>query len=193
MIVKQTGWFLLASMLSLILVACGRSGTPTPPPTEAAAATVTPAPAVEPVSVGEFSIHLTAQEVPTWQLSQADLDSLELEKQPILPSDDILRYSEDTHEIDLTPSAYERINQLSVPTDGRGFVVSVGSERVYSGAFWTMLSSQSFDGVAIWVPLMDKHAIQMKLGYPGPFDFRGEDPRSDPRILRSLEQAGKLE
>lgn len=191
MIVKQAGWFVPVSMLSLILVTCGVSGTPTLPSTEVVtAATVPPTPTVEPISVGEFSIYLTAQEMST---SETELNSLELEKRPILSSDDITRYSKDTHEIYLTSPAYERISQLFVPTGGRGFVVCVGRERIYSGAFWTMLSSQSFDGVAIWVPLMDKHAIQMKLGYPGPFDFRGEDPRSDPRILRSLEQAGKLE
>ena len=144
-------------------------------------------------SVGEFSIYLTTQEAPTASLSQADLDTLELEDQPILSSDDVLRYSRETHEILLTFSAYERINQLSVPTGGRGFVVCVGNERIYSGAFWASFSSQISDGVVIVIPLVDQ-SMQIQLGYPESLDlFKGEDFRSDVRILQSLERAGKLE
>lgn len=144
-------------------------------------------------SVGEFSIYLTTQEAPAASLSQASLDTLELENQPILSGDDVLRYSRETHEIVLTSPAYERINQLSVPTGGRGFVVCVGNERIYTGAFWPLFSSQSSDGVVIEVPLVDQ-SMRIQVGYPEPLDlFKGEDFRSDVRILQSLERAGNLE
>ncbi len=69
----------------------------------------------------------------------------------------------------------------------------VGTERVYSGAFWTPASSLSFDGIVIQVPPLDD-ALHIQLGYPeSPELFRGQDHRSDPRVLKSLRLAGKLE
>jgi len=135
---------------------------------------------------------LLAQHVSASHLSGVELDSLEFEAEPILSVDDIVAYREETHEIELTASAYERIEQLEVPTNGLPFVVCVGRKPIYSGAFWAMFSSLSFDGVTIWVPLIEEHIIQMKLGYPQALYFKGEDPRSDSRILQSLEQVGKL-
>jgi len=43
---------------------------------------------------------------------------------------------------------------------------------------------QSFDS--------DKTIIQIALGYPAPDAFTGNDPRADPRIMKTLEQDGKL-
>jgi hypothetical protein len=68
----------------------------------------------------------------------------------------------------------------------------VGRDPIYLGAFWPLYSSLSFDGVVIPVPLMDEPVIQITLGYPSPSFFAGEDPRSDPRILQALAQAGRL-
>ena len=110
----------------------------------------------------------------------------------MLSVDDIVTYSKETHEIELTASAYERIEQLEAPVDGISFVVCVGRDPVYLGAFWPLYSSLIFDGVVIQVPPMDEPAIQITLGYPSSSFFAGEDPRSDPRILQALAQAGRL-
>ena len=51
----------------------------------------------------------------------------------------------------------------------------------------------SFDGVVICEPLVpDDNTITLQLGYPSQDFYSGEDPRSHPDILHSLEQAGKL-
>ena len=143
-----------------------------------------------------FSIHLLADEVPATELSIADLTDLELQEEPILSGDDIIRYSRDTHEIELTAEAYQRIQQLfTLPAKVRGipFVVCVGADRIYAGAFWTPVSSISFDGVVICQPFdLDERVIRIVLGYPSPEAFTGKDPRSDLRVLQSLEAAGKL-
>jgi hypothetical protein len=148
---------------------------------------------IEPESEGEFAIYLTARTISPAMLSQAALEALELEPDPILSTDEVLRYVGASHKILLTSSAFERINQLRVPIDGRAFVVCVGGERIYRGAFWTMASSLSFDGVVIAVPLVDA-SLRLQLGYPASPDlFAGEDLRSDGRILQALQRAGKLE
>jgi hypothetical protein len=106
--------------------------------------------------------------------------------------DDILSYTRTTHEIQLTESGYQKINQLSFPTNGIPFVVCIDDEPVYLGAFWPLYSSLSYDGVVIIAPVMKNRIIQIALGYPGEFDFTGDDPRSNPRLMEVLESAGKL-
>jgi hypothetical protein len=143
-----------------------------------------------------FSIYLLADEVPATELVMFDLNDLELQEEPIVSGDDIVAYSRETHEIELTADAYERIQQLfTLPVEVRGipFVVCVGAERIYAGGFWTPASSISFDGVVISQPFdPDERVINIGLSYPSLEAFTGEDPRSDPRVLQWLEEAGKL-
>lgn len=148
---------------------------------------------------GEFAIYLPARKASVREISKVDLNNLKLEHNPILSVLDIISYAEKTHEIELTPSAYERIRQLEVPVDGRPFVVCVGRNRIYWGAFWHPVSSIAFNGVImIWKPFdTDKHVIQIQqgltpLGYPSSEFFAGEDPRSNQEIFESLQRAGKL-
>jgi hypothetical protein len=98
--------------------------------------------------------------------------------------------------LELTDAAYRRIQALfvtPVKVSGLPFVVCVGAERIYTGAFWTPLSSLSYDGVVILQPLStDTKHIQIELGYPAPEAFTGNDPRADPRITHALEVAGKF-
>lgn len=143
-----------------------------------------------------FSVHLLASDMPATELSTADLNDLDLQEEAIISIEDIIVYSWKTHEIEIAATAYQRIEQLfSLPVEVRGmpFVVCVGSDRIYAGGFWTPASSLSFDGVIILQPSdPDRHVIRIALGYPTPEAFTGKDPRSDRRVLQSLESAGKL-
>ena len=135
--------------------------------------------------------------MPATELSNFELEDIELQPEPILSTKDIVSYSAASHEMELTPEAYERIQGLfGLPVEVRGipFVVTVGDERIYAGGFWTPLSSLSSEGVTIGQPLDPDHTvISISLGYPSPVVFQDQDPRSDPRILNALEAAGKLE
>jgi len=149
-----------------------------------------------PSQTGGFSIYLLADEIPASELSKVDLHALELQGEPLLSIDDVITYWKGTHEIEVTAEAYERIEQLySLPVgvDGLPCVVCMGRDPVYAGAFWTLASSLIYEGVVIYQHFdRDAHVIRIELGYPTSEAFRGEDPRSDPRILQSLEAAGKL-
>ncbi len=107
---------------------------------------------------------------------------------------DILSYSAQDHELELTSSALERLSRLDVPVRGRSFVVCVDRQPVYWGAFWTPISSMSFDGVTIWKPIGPEvtKVIRLELGYPGASFYRGEDPRNNAAVIKSLQDAGKL-
>lgn len=140
--------------------------------------------------VGQFAIYLPADE--SMIIDTAQLSQIKLSKEPILSIDDIVSYHERTHEFKITTSAVERLNQLDPA--GKSFVVTLGSEPIYFGRFMAAYFSMSFDGVVIlWPPMNEiEENLHLQLGYPGPDFFEGQDPRSDPRILESLRQAGKL-
>lgn len=147
----------------------------------------------EPASTGYggFAIYLPAK--------HAHLDGtvepsqIELSEDPIVSIDDIVAYSVETHEIRLVPAAADRLSQLDLP--GKPFVVCIDREPIYTGEFMAAYMSRSSDGVVIlWPPLGgDDLTMGIQLGYPGPDFFAGPDPRSDPRIIESLRQAGRLE
>jgi hypothetical protein len=73
-------------------------------------------------------------------------------------------------------------------------MVCVDKDPIYWGAFWTPISSMSFEGVTIWIPLgfQEPNVITLELGYPSSTFYAGEDPRNNPEILNSLSEAGKL-
>jgi hypothetical protein len=178
---------------SLLLVACGDGEEETPATPTATATPETPTGGTEPTTAtpGRFAIYLPAEGFRLEEM--ADLSKIQLMEDPILSVDDILAYSSATHEIRLRSSAAERLARLGLP--GNAFVVAVGREPVYAGEFmgaWMSRTSQAV--VILWPPMnSDRHTIQIQLGYPGPDFFIGEDPRSDSRILESLEQASLLD
>jgi hypothetical protein len=144
-------------------------------------------------SKGEgFAIYLTKRDIPPAQMEA--LSHVNLTDQPIISAEDVITYNAQTHEIKLTDEAFERIYELEVPVQGRSFMVCVDKQSIYWGAFWTPISSISFDGVTIWKPYssQDPAVITLQLGYPSSSFYGGEDPRNSPEILQSLEQPGKL-
>jgi hypothetical protein len=144
-------------------------------------------------SKGEgFAIYLTKEDIPPAQMEA--LSHVEIADQPIISTEDIINYNAQTHELKLTDTAFERISQLEVPVRGKSFLVCVDNGPIYWGAFWTPISSMSFDGVTIWKPLSSQElkVITLDLGYPSLSFYRGEDPRNNAEVMKSLEQAGKL-
>ena len=143
-----------------------------------------------------FAIYLLSQSIPAAELSQSNIGQFVLESEPLLSDDDIVSYDKISHSIELTRAAFNRVQEvftLPVKVNGVPFVVCVGEERIYAGAFWTPLSSLSYDGVVIMQPFdPEKTMIQIALGYPVPSVFYGNDPRADPRITQALEQDRKL-
>jgi hypothetical protein len=139
-----------------------------------------------------FAIYLTKGDIPPAQMPA--LSHVDIAEQPIIGMNDIISYNAQTHELKLTANAYENISQLDVPVRGKSFMVCVDRKLIYSGAFWTPVSSISYNGVTIWKPLSshEPKVITLELGYPSSSFYGGEDPRNNPEVIRSLEQAGKL-
>jgi len=134
-----------------------------------------------------FAIYLTKQDIPPAQMEA--LSHVKLADQPIISVEDVITYDAQTHEIKLTDEAFERVSQLDVSTGGRSFIVCVDKRPIYWGAFWVPWSCTLFDGVTIWIPpiLEEPYVIRLELAEL----YTGEDPRSNPAVIESLEQAGK--
>jgi hypothetical protein len=84
---------------------------------------------------------------------------------------------------------------LPLELAGQPFAVCVKQEPIYMGEFMALFMSRSSEGVVIlWPPLEgDEPVMKIQLGYSGPDFYTGEDPRSDSRILRALDQAGLID
>jgi len=122
------------------------------------------------------------------------LSHVEIVDHPIISTQDIITYNAQTHEIKITENAFKRIVDLEVPVEGKSFLVCVDKAPIYWGAFWTPVSSISFDGVTIWKPLgsQELKVIKLELGYPSSSYYGGEDPRRNAAVMKSLDQASKL-
>lgn len=139
-----------------------------------------------------FAIYLTSDDI-----SPAEMPSLNeviLADQPFIGVEDIVSYNQQTYELKLTESAFTRISQLEVSTSGKPFVVCVDKQPVYTGAFWTFFSSQSFDGITIMLPYNQAKPfiVTINKGYPSDSFFTGTDPRNSQIITAALRRAGKL-
>ena len=156
-------WILLL-ILTPILTACALHpvGLPTiTPPTEA------------------FELYLLLDDQAHGaDIIDAPVNALELAEIPMLTTADLDSYDRKTHTIELTEAAMQKVTSLledGFQVAGIPFVIVSKDERLYAGAFWTPLSSQSFDGVVIMDPafLTEGNTLQITLGYPGPDHYTG--------------------
>ena len=139
-----------------------------------------------------FAVYLTKGEIAPSQMEP--LSHVEIADEPIIGLNDIITYNSATHEIVLTDEAFQRIAALRPSVYGQSFVVCVDRNPIYWGAFWTVISSVPFSGITIEVPFNSpgNNSITINPGYPSPAFFKGDDPRNNPTVINSLQQAGKL-
>jgi len=137
----------------------------------------------------EFEIYLLKDALlTTTQAMKVPLDRLELVSKPFLSARDIKLYHWSTHEFDLHKrgdSVFQKMSVESYKSAGVPFVVVVGKQRIYLGAFWWPFSS-SIPPVT-YITMSTPHPFLS----PCPI-CRRPDLRSDQRIHDSLYQAGVL-
>ncbi|MDD5702877.1 MAG: hypothetical protein PHU23_12605, partial [Dehalococcoidales bacterium] len=98
-----------------------------------------------------FAVYLTRDDISPDKMEA--LSHVEIAGQPVISIQDIITYNAQTHELELTEDAFNRIAGLEVPVSGKSFLVCVNKEPVYWGAFWPPFSSMSFSGIVILQPL----------------------------------------
>ena len=158
----------------------------------------TPVEEVEAPLEGEpFALYLLGDpQITGPDIKNYDLDQLPLAGEALLKTEYLMSYDWDNHGMNLSPFAYQQLLAIfsgGMPSSGVPFVVLAYEQPIYAGAFWTLLSSLSFDGVTILEPLDPAgQTLYITLGYPGADNFTGDDPRGNPRLQQALEDAGKL-
>lgn len=174
-------FFLTLSVFLLLLSAC----TP---------ATLEPEVPLE----GEpFELYLLGdQQIRGADLKNYAVDKLPLMSFPLITTDEIASYDWENHGINLTDEAYFKLLAVfyeGIPLSGAPFVIKAYEQPIYAGAFWTPISSLSFDGVVILQPLDPSgQTLFLALGFPSDSNFAGEDPRDNARLHQALEDAGLL-
>ncbi len=139
------------------------------------------------------AIYLPAQPLSGREMLAADLGALALQPEPIVAAEEILSYSASSHDLELAPAAISRLAALKVPVQGQGFVICDGATRLLAGAFWTPISSLSFEGLTINVPFgSNETRLHLYTGYPMQDAPMPDDPRDNPQLLDGFRQAGKL-
>ena len=112
----------------------------------------------------------------------------------IISDDEIVWYNKSSHEIKLTEEGAEKIDAIKMisVTYGEPFVLKIGDQEIYSGCFWTPMSSVSHQGIIIET-LVDPsdNTIKLEMGYPSG-SLQDSDPRNDPMIFDHFQKMGKL-
>ncbi len=123
------------------------------------------------------------------ELGKRDLQELKLQGEPLFTSSDIVAYWRKNSGMKLTPSACAKIKTIPA---GTPFVIAVGRERIYQGAFWKNILSAAYGGAVILQPLeADNCVFNLELGYPNRRYYSSDDTEIDSRVVRSLEATGK--
>ncbi len=107
----------------------------------------------------------------------------------VISDNDIMWYNKTSHEIKLTGEGFEKIKALRVFVRGEPFAVKLDNRVIYTGSFWSMVSSIPYSGVVIRDFLIKNNVIEISAGYPG---FVGIDPRNDNEIFDYFQKIGKL-
>jgi len=141
-----------------------------------------------------FGIFPILTEMMAEDVLAVSMDNLTLDDTPLLTMEDVVSYQPGNHELTLTDDAVSRLGWRNIPLDGLPFVLVAQGERVYTGAFWTPISSLSYSGTVGMLSLEeDAVTLRFDLGYPAsPELFEGVDLRNDARILEAFSEAGKL-
>jgi hypothetical protein len=152
-------------------------------------------------ATNSFAIYLTAERVDPVSTS-SNLSGVTLMSAPVISDGDIVAVDLTNGVMKLKPEVFKRLPASSV--EGTFFVAVADGERLFLGAFWTMLSS--------WGPVanatigLDRvpHQDYLFLGWYDPVRGRGGsgwwlgkeaapgDLWSDPRVKGCLEKLHKL-
>jgi hypothetical protein len=139
-----------------------------------------------------FEIYIV-KDINTAQAVDLNIDKLSIEDEPIITDEDISEYIWNDYKIILKKD--ERLKKrledklyMKVPMSGKPYVVVCGGEKIYLGAFWTLLSSYSAPKCPTIVIDLIKDTDYLKVD----FAYDKGDKRKDDRIKEVFKSLGKL-
>jgi hypothetical protein len=145
-----------------------------------------------------FGIHkLDDPTISADQAARMPLDSLVLDPEPLVDLGTLAYYEAGTHTLFFggwRTANYVRNQLPEVGVYGLPFVVVAHGEKIYLGAFYTLLSSVGFEHPVIIMDFPDNanDRLVIERNYAAEPPPGTPDPRSDSRLLDLLRAAGKL-
>lgn len=146
---------------------------------------------------GLFAIYLLADgSMNGRDAARVALASLKLQGNPLITEDDIVEYRWQTHSLVLKPGAEKRFPSPGVW--GIPFVLVADGKSQYLGAFWTHVSSASFEHPVIATPRFGPKGepgtaeYTIDRAYPGATAEMKDDPRENETVRTVLQSLGKL-
>lgn len=138
-------------------------------------------------NTNRFAIYIIAVPNP-------DINQIMLEDKPVLTAADIVSYDWNTHTMELTDRGASSIPAAKeVGVHGKPFVVVADGQRCYVGAFWATYSSVAHFNPVIILPFGIKtNSVTISRAYPSEKIGKGDDPRTDKRVLKALSELHKL-
>jgi hypothetical protein len=143
---------------------------------------------------GEIQIYLLsdhASQEPLWETNER---AIILEDIPLIDYTDIYSYDARKHSFKITASAQETFKSPENTLHTRTFALVANHEIIYTGYFWSSLSS----AICPWLIIDPLHTgitgeLTVQLGYPCLMDGMNiPDRRNDERILSILRHDRKL-
>ena len=125
--------------------------------------------------------------------AETPLEDLVLAESPFLDMEGFAYYDLAAHRVVLSmvSGTFLRNTLPQVGVYGLPFVVVADGERIYLGAFWTMVSSVAAALPTVELEMIEDSGFVIQTGYPVGGDG-ADDPRSDPRLVDALRRVGRL-
>lgn len=151
-------------------------------------------------------VHLTGKDTPAPPVIGSGFGIYQGQDQ-VISEDGIISYNKTSHEIKLNEAGLRvmRSKILYAEEDGKlipklgglylkTFTVRLDGEEIYSGTFWSSLSSSSNNGIVLLdvLSINSDDSVRLEAGYPTSDFFKGTDPRNNTRIMQYLKDKNKL-
>ncbi|MGD9201093.1 MAG: hypothetical protein PVI26_05995 [Chitinispirillia bacterium] len=124
-----------------------------------------------------------------------NIDTARIIDGPIISYSEIISYDTTTHFLDLALTQASLRSRLgSIPVNGKSFLVTLDSEKMYVGWFWVMYSSFSSPDVTIHLDLFNPSSTSRKIQIrfePTVHNPSAKDPRKNRKIFNRLIKDGK--
>lgn len=94
--------------------------------------------------------------------------TVKINKNPLIKYDDIISYNKNTYTFIFSDSLDFHNKQVHDSLYKKAFAVTIGKEVIYTGYFWSSISSQSCNWIIIDLLIYQiKNELHIELGYPG--------------------------
>lgn len=149
----------------------------------------------EPIEIiGNIDIYLIDSYENVGSSFEIDESSVVLEPEPFIPYPEIISYDKSQHRFEITEEAINTIQSAEIPLNGLAFALTANDKIVYTGYFWSELSSLICDWIIIEsvdFVVTNHYSLSVKLGHPEDL-VSVPDKRNDNRIFNIFRRDNKL-